>query len=102
MLKLGSFLYANGNNANSNSEFLFPKINLDEEGLYNIKFYILLNCDDSLDCSKYSDFININLIFGTTQDQEINEKYDFKNIGGTRKWIQKSFNFYSITTQLSV
>lgn len=95
-------MFANGIDADANSVFIFPAINLNEEGLYIIKFYVLLNCDDNSDCTKYDDFININLIYGTNEDQEINLKYDFKNIDAIRRWTQKSFNFISRQTNLKV
>ena len=93
---------ASGNNFNSNAEYGFPELKLEDEGLYTLKFYILMNCDDNSNCSSYDDYIDINLIFNNGEIRQKIERYDFKNIGGIRRWMVKGFSFYACKTQVKV
>ena len=94
-----------GTNINSTAAFKFPSIKLEEEGIYTIKFYVLMYCNDVTGCSNYEDYININASYGVSTNKQINDIYDFKsfyNLDGLRKWIQKSYSFRASATELKV
>lgn len=89
----GNFLFGKSPNNGDPFESTYKTSLNIYNGMYKIKYHVLMYCSNVNKCIDAQDYIELNAYLGNSQIFRLNTKIDLNNIGEFNKWIELSTYF---------